>query len=198
MGDAMNAVYLVDLQDKREARGLTRAQAAALLGIHEQHLYRIEKGRSGISLDLALRCAKEFGTLRAWSPWGEFLIVPEALLPPAGDGDQDSIALAGSRRRVRRPKGVGIPVKCLVTMREVGQLDAKLREIQESILDVEMGRPGAETRLTALVKEAQEAAFWISTLLIQIGERYPDVFESGTDLAVDELRDQIGEGAEAA
>lgn len=198
MGDSISPVYLTDLQDKRVERGWTRAQAASVLNIHEQHLYRIEKQRSGVSFDLALRCAKVFGTLKASSEWGEFLITPSPT-DVQTDNDSNLIPLAGSRRRVRRPTNLGIPVKCMTVMREIGQLGDKLSEIHLCMLDVEMGKPRAEERLVTLVKEAQEAFFWIAVLLLHISERYPAVLDSGTAMACEELQDQIGcEEVEAA
>ena len=55
-------VYFLDLMEKRE-RLESRRQAAQALGVHPQHLYNIEKRRSGVSLPLALRIVRRYGPL---------------------------------------------------------------------------------------------------------------------------------------
>lgn len=193
MSESIYPVYLTDVEAKRLERGWTRAQAAQVLNVHEQHLYRIEKQKSGASLDLALRCARVYGPIKALSDWGEFVIVPGSLKLPDDNEDGKLVGLAGSRRKVRRPTNLGIPVKCMTVLREIGQLDRKLREIHDCMLEVEMGKPGAEERLVTLVKEAQEAFYWIAVLLLHISERYPEVLNEGTEMAFEELLEQVGD-----
>lgn len=56
-------VYFLDLIDKRE-RTESRRTAAEALGIHPQHLYNLEKRRSGGSLAVAIRAVRRYGPLR--------------------------------------------------------------------------------------------------------------------------------------
>lgn len=56
-------VYFLDLMDKRE-RTESRRTAAEALGIHPQHLYNLEKRRSGGSLAVAIRAVRRYGPLR--------------------------------------------------------------------------------------------------------------------------------------
>lgn len=59
-------VYFLDLMTKRE-RKESRREAARALGVHPQHLYNIEKRRSGVSLSLALRIVRRYGPLHLLS-----------------------------------------------------------------------------------------------------------------------------------
>jgi transcriptional regulator with XRE-family HTH domain len=51
------------LQQAREARGLSVAGAAGVLGVKRQMVYNYEKGRSLPSLDVLVRATKAWGTL---------------------------------------------------------------------------------------------------------------------------------------
>ena len=57
----------VGLRDDVEALGLTVAQAADGLGITRQQLYRVLRGESGITPEMAIRLEKAIGsTADAW------------------------------------------------------------------------------------------------------------------------------------
>jgi transcriptional regulator with XRE-family HTH domain len=55
----------------RSATGMTLADAALLLGVARQTLTNLETGRSGVSLDTALRAAREFGVSLLAVPSGQ-------------------------------------------------------------------------------------------------------------------------------
>ena len=55
------------LKDDLDALGLTVAKAAKALAITRQHLYKVLKGESGISAEMAIRLSKAFGsTAETW------------------------------------------------------------------------------------------------------------------------------------
>lgn len=55
----------------RRATGMTLADAALLLGIARQTLANLETGKSSVSLDTALRAAREFGLSLLAVPGGQ-------------------------------------------------------------------------------------------------------------------------------
>lgn len=79
-------VYFVDLQEKRE-RVESRRAAAEALGVHPQHLYNIEKRRSGASLALALHFVRRYGPLHlVFAETGELFLIQRVEGPPPGTG----------------------------------------------------------------------------------------------------------------
>lgn len=49
------------IKERRELRGLTRPELAALVGCSYQHIYNVETGQKGISLVLLSRIARKLG-----------------------------------------------------------------------------------------------------------------------------------------
>lgn len=188
---ATHTIKVINLKPKMEASGWNVETLAAHFGLDKDHLWKVVSGHRNIAFYLALKLVEMFGPLVVEMNGVRFVLKP-AGDTDMGDDDPRAIKLAGSRRRVRRPMGLGTPVNCMTVLREIGQLDRKLREIHECMLDVEMGKPGAEDRLITLVKEAQKAFFWIAVMLLDISERYPIVLDAGTEMACEELYEQIG------
>ena len=77
----------------RRAANMTLADAALLLGIARQTLTNLETAKSSVSLDTALRAAREFGVCILAVPGGQREGVRRALasLEPGGEGTQDGV-----------------------------------------------------------------------------------------------------------
>ncbi|MBU1358946.1 MAG: helix-turn-helix domain-containing protein [Gammaproteobacteria bacterium] len=59
------------IRSARSTAGLTLSQAAMLLGIARQTLINLETAKSSVSLDTALRAAREFGVTILAVPGGQ-------------------------------------------------------------------------------------------------------------------------------
>lgn len=77
----------------RCAANMTLADAALLLGIARQTLTNLETAKSSVSLDTALRTAREFGVSILAVPGGQREGVLRALanLQPAAENTQDGV-----------------------------------------------------------------------------------------------------------
>jgi DNA-binding XRE family transcriptional regulator len=84
----------------RCAANMTLAEASLLLGVARQTLTNLETAKSSVSLDTALRAAREFGVSILAVPGGQRENVRRALVdmtadggakksPPPGDGSSD-------------------------------------------------------------------------------------------------------------
>ena len=79
----------------RSAANMTLAEAALLLGVARQTLTNLETAKSSVSLETALRAAREFG-VSIWAvPGGQREKVRRALSTLASDADKNSIPLPG-------------------------------------------------------------------------------------------------------
>ncbi len=78
----------------RRAANMTLADAALLLGVARQTLTNLETAKSSVSLDTALRAAREFGVSILAVPGGQREGVRRALasMKPAFDGTQDGVS----------------------------------------------------------------------------------------------------------
>ena len=78
----------------RCAANMTLADAALLLGVARQTLTNLETAKSSVSLDTALRAAREFGVSILAVPGGQREAVRRALdaLKPKADGQQDGLS----------------------------------------------------------------------------------------------------------
>ncbi len=81
----------------RCAANLTLADAALLLGVARQTLTNLETAKSSVSLDTALRAAREFGVSILAVPGGQREGVRRALvsLQPDAEGKQDGMTPGG-------------------------------------------------------------------------------------------------------
>lgn len=78
----------------RRAANMTLADAALLLGVARQTLTNLETAKSSVSLDTALRAAREFGVSILAVPGGQREGVRRALasLQPGVEGMQDGVS----------------------------------------------------------------------------------------------------------
>ena len=78
----------------RRAANMTLADAALLLGVARQTLTNLETAKSSVSLDTALRAAREFGVSILAVPGGQREGVRRALanLKPGAEGQQDGVS----------------------------------------------------------------------------------------------------------
>lgn len=81
----------------RRAANMTLADAALLLGVARQTLTNLETAKSSVSLDTALRAAREFGVSILAVPGGQREGVRRALasLKPDAEGKQDGASPGG-------------------------------------------------------------------------------------------------------
>jgi transcriptional regulator with XRE-family HTH domain len=77
----------------RSATGMTLADAALLLGVAKQTLANLETGKSSVSLETALRAAREFGVSLLAVPSGQREAVRRALSALAQGAESDRTAL---------------------------------------------------------------------------------------------------------
>jgi DNA-binding XRE family transcriptional regulator len=79
----------------RCAANMTLAEAALLLGVARQTLTNLETAKSSVSLETALRAAREFGVSILAVPGGQRERVRRALSALTPDADKNSIPLPG-------------------------------------------------------------------------------------------------------
>ena len=81
----------------RSAANMTLADAALLLGVARQTLTNLETAKSSVSLETALRAAREFGVSILAVPGGQREGVRRALasLKPDAAGKQDGVSPGG-------------------------------------------------------------------------------------------------------
>lgn len=78
----------------RSATGMTLADAALLLGVARQTLTNLETGKSSVSLDTALRAAREFGVSLLAVPAGQREAVRRALSTLMPDAESERTPLS--------------------------------------------------------------------------------------------------------
>jgi transcriptional regulator with XRE-family HTH domain len=79
----------------RRGANMTLAEAALLLGVARQTLTNLETAKSSVSLETALRAAREFGVSILAVPGGQRERVRRALSAQPPDADKDSVASPG-------------------------------------------------------------------------------------------------------
>ena len=83
----------------RRAAGMTLADVALLLGVARQTLTNLETAKSSVSLDTALRAAREFGVSIVAVPGGQRERVRRALAALAPDAETKPPPLAGQAHK---------------------------------------------------------------------------------------------------
>ncbi len=83
------------IRSARSCANMTLAEAALLLGVARQTLTNLETAKSSVSLETALRAAREFGVSLLAIPGGQRERVRRALSTLTSDADKNSVSPPG-------------------------------------------------------------------------------------------------------
>jgi len=71
-------VKAVDLKPKRKQAGMTQEELASRIGFARETISRVENGKDPMPMLMAVRCAREFGSITVESGGLRFVVTPEA------------------------------------------------------------------------------------------------------------------------